>query len=147
MMHINTLWPFYHFTALTNTYIPFLYICVYLSAPMSLFINEFTCNSVYRCTMDAKKLYWERILTFSFAHAELRKQVFLNFLRYLPTDFEAVIKYVFGMITRMMYSVEFFICTCGNMLVQIHKRVFPLYLWYWSMDLNAVFVLCSLSIL
>ena len=91
------------------------------------------------------KLYWERILIFPFARAELRKRVFLNFLGYLLTGCGAVIEYVFGIITCMMYSVKFVICTCGNTLAQLRKRVFPLYLWYLSTDLNAVF--CTLFVI
>ena len=34
------------------------------SAPLTLFLNGFMCNLEYRCTMEAQKLYWERILIF-----------------------------------------------------------------------------------
>ena len=82
----------------------------------------------------------ERKIRFSsFAHAEMRKRVFLNFLRYLRTDFEAVTEYVFGMIVRLICSVNLFIHAGGNMLAQMRKRVFSLYFWYLSTDLNAVF--------
>ena len=73
-----------------------------------------------------KKLSQDKNFTFSFAHAEMRKRVFLNFLRYLPTDFEVVTEYVFGKIARMIYSVNFFIRTGGNTLVQMRKRVFSI---------------------
>ena len=64
---------------------------------------------------------------------------FFNFLRYLRTDFEAFTEYVFGMIMRLVCSVNLFIHAGGNMLAQMRKRVFSLYFWYLSTDLNAVF--------
>ena len=69
----------------------------------------------------------------------MRKRVFLNFLRYLRTDFEAVTEYVFGMIVRLICSVNLFIHAGGNMLAQMRKRVFSLYFWYLSTDLDAGF--------
>ena len=42
-----------------------------------------------------KILYRDKNLNFYFAHAEMRKRVFLNFLQFLPTDFETVTEYVF----------------------------------------------------
>ena len=57
--------------------------------------------------MEAKKTFSDKNFTFSFAHAEMRKRVFLNFLRYLRTDFEAVTEYVFGMIVRLYVVLIF----------------------------------------
>ena len=103
----------------------------------------FSTNSRVIQNIDAqwkpKKLSRDKNFTFSFAHAEMRKRVFLNFLRYLRTDFEAVTEYVFGMIVRLICSVNLFIHAGGNMLAQMRKRVFSLYFWYLSTDLNAVF--------
>ena len=103
----------------------------------------FSTNSRVIQNIDAqwkpKKLSQDKIFTFSFAHAEMRKRVFLNSLRYLRTDFEAVTEYVFGMKVPLICSVNLFIHTGGNMLVQMRKRVFSLYFWYLSTDLNAFF--------
>ena len=85
----------------------------------------FSTNSRVIQNIDAqwkpKILYRDKNLNFYFAHAEMRKRVFLNFLRYLRTDFEAVTEYVFRMIVRLLCSVNLFVHADGNMLAQCAK--------------------------
>ena len=77
----------------------FRHLCLYFSTDSRVIQN-------IDAQWKPKKRSRDKNFTFSFAHAELRKRVFLNFLRYLPTDFEAVTEYAFGMIARMIYSVN-----------------------------------------
>ena len=105
------------------------------SAPMSLFLNGFTCNSEYRCTIETKKNVLRKNCDFFICACGTAQMSFSYFLRFFSNGFRSV----FGMIMRMMCSIKFFIWSCGNMLGQMRKRVFPLYHWYLSTDLNSVF--------
>ena len=65
--------------------------------PMSSFLNQFTSNSEYRCTVETekkKKKTLSRAFCFYIAHAARSKIIFLLYPRYLPTDFDAVTDYV-----------------------------------------------------